>query len=80
MRSLIVASELLEGPSVHTIFALREHPATIGSKRLGLLIKILPLMVLSNAFRIKLGVELRAQQDDDRKNIEPYEQCDGRTK
>lgn len=36
----MAASELLEGPRVHTIFALRGHPATIGSKALGLLIKV----------------------------------------
>ena len=47
----MVASELLEGPRVHTIFALREHPAIIGSKPLGLLIKILFLIL----FQIFLG-------------------------
>ena len=76
MRSRIVDSELLEGPNVHTIFALRDAAATIGSKPLGLLINFYSCFywLRSSIFGIKLGIEFRAQQDDDRKNVEPYQQ------
>src|SRR5215831_9530144 len=41
MSSRIADSELLEGPRVHTIFALREHVPVAGSNTLGRVINFL---------------------------------------
>src|SRR5947209_18794093 len=81
-RSRRTASELLEGPTVQTILALREAGAgEAGSGPLKTLVKSLPFrgcFRVVRDFGIDLRVELRAQQHDDVKNIEPHQQRYGR--
>src|SRR5437016_2634651 len=73
IKSRRTASELLEGPAVQTILAFRE---VVFSRPMGRFLKFLPSSPLFSVrgFRINLSVKFRAQQHNNRKNIEPYQQ------
>src|SRR5713226_3906717 len=76
MRSRTMDSELLDGPSVQTILALRGEMVALPSRSRAPLIQWLSFFTVAH-FRINLRVEFRTQQHDDRHNIEPHQQRNG---
>src|SRR6476661_5353171 len=80
IRSRSAASVPLAGPMVHTILAFRTlGPAVCSSALLPLVTRshLLFRGAFFHQFGIHLRVQLRAQQDDDRNDVQPHQQRDG---